>query len=346
MAKSKLSPGENYMRLTRGETPDYVPIFTMGFPGWGGETACKLVGPSLFDETHITPAPQGRKDIWGVNYIANEETNFACIPEPNNFILEDVTKWHEVIKKPAMPEGIDWERMAKKDCKAAGLDRSQSAAMATVGLMPFQQFIAFMGFNNGLMAFYEEPECVEELLHFMVDVYMPIVQATVDYYDPDILYLLDDTASEGSPFISPDMYRGIMKPVYKRLLAPAVERGIPIQYHNCGKCEGFVDDMIEMGVKIWDPAQYMNDLDAVKAKYGREIAICGGYKWEPPSTWPVVEEEAIRQGVRDTIDRLAPGGGYAFMGSALGRYGDETIPKVNGWIAEEAYNYGRDYYLK
>ncbi len=346
MPKSRLSPKENYLRLTRREIPEYIPIFTMGFPGYNNETACKIIGPSLFDETHITPAPQGRKDIWGVNYIANEETNFACIPEPNSFMLEDITKWHEVIKKPEIPEGIDWERLARKDCEKAGLDRTQSAAMATVGLMPFQQVIAFMGFTNGLMAIYEEPECFEELLNFMADVYMPIVQATVDYYDPDILYLLDDTASAISPFISPDSYRNILKPVYKRLTQPAVDRGIPVQFHNCGKCEEFIDDMIDIGVKIWDPAQNMNDLDAVKRKYGRDFAICGTYKWVPPITWPEVDEAAIRQTVRDTIDQFAPDGGFAFSGAALGRYGDETIPKVNAWIAEEAYNYGRDYYLK
>lgn len=346
MAKSRLSPKENYLRLTRGEMPEYIPIYTMGFPGYQGETACKLIGPSLFDETHITPAPEGRQDIWGVRYIANEETNFACIPEPNNFILEDITKWHQVIKKPKLPERIDWETLAKKDCERAGLDRSVSAAMATVGLMPFQQMIAFMGFTNGLMAIYEEPECFEELLQFMVDVYEPIVQATVDYYAPDILYLLDDTASASSLFISPETYRTILMPVYRRLLKPATDRGIPIQFHNCGKCEAFIDDMLELGVRIWDPAQKMNDLDAIKSKYGRRLALCGGFQWTPPSSWPQVDEATVRQAVRDNIDHFAPNGGYAFFGAALGRYGDKAIPMVNQWIADEAFYYGRDYYVK
>lgn len=346
MPKSKLSPKDNYLRLAKGEIPEYVPIYTMGFPGYNDETACKIIGPSLFDETHLTPAPTGRYDIWGVKYIANQETNFACIPEPNHFILEDITKWHEVIKKPDMPEHIDWEKLAKQDCERAGLDRAKSAAMATIGLMPFQQVIAFMGFNNGLMAICEEPQCFEELLNFMTDLYMPIVQATVDYYDPDILYLLDDTATAFSPFISPEMYRNILKPVYTRLTKPAVDRGIPIQFHNCGRCEDFIDDMLDFGVSIWDPAQTMNDLDGIKKKYGRRFAIAGGYNWVPPKSWPAVSEEEIRQTVRDCIDRFAPGGGFAFFGAALGTYGDTTIPKVNAWISEEAYTYGRDYYIK
>ncbi|SHI00268.1 Uroporphyrinogen-III decarboxylase [Sporobacter termitidis DSM 10068] len=345
MPKSKLSPKENYLRLTRGELPEYVPIYTMGFPGYNDEVACKIVGPSLFDETHITPAPTGRYDIWGVKYIANQETNFACIPEPNNFILDDITKWHEVIKKPELPD-VDWEKLAKADCERVGLDRAKSAAMGVIGLMPFQQIIAFMGFSNGLMAIYEEPEIFAELLNFMVDVYMPIVQATVDHYDVDLLYLLDDTATAFSPFISPELYRSILKPVYMRLAKPAMDRGIPLQFHNCGRCEDFLDDMLDFGVKIWDPAQTMNDLDGVKKKYGRKIAIAGGYNWVPPASWPDVDEEEIRQTVRDCIDKYAPDGGFAYFAMALGKYDDTTISKVNAWMSEEAYMYGRDYYIK
>jgi hypothetical protein len=346
MVKSRLTPRENYLRIAAGEIPEFVPIYTMGFPGYNNEVACKIIGPSLFDETHITPAPQGRHDIWGVKYIANKETNFACIPEPNNFILDDITKWHDVIKKPKMPENIDWEKMAKLDCEAVGLDRKQSAAMAVIGLMPFQQVIAFMGFNNGLMAMYEEPELFKELLHFMTDVYMPVIQAALDYYDPDLMYLLDDTATQANPFISPEMYRDVLKPVYKRLTKPIMERGIPIQFHNCGRCEDFIDDMIEFGVTIWDPGQIMNDLYAIKKRYRGKIAIAGGYNWVLPDTWPEINEQEIKQTVRDAIDLYAPDGGYAFFGAALGKYGDKNIDIANGWIAEEAYTYGRDYYLK
>lgn len=344
--KSKLTPKENWMRLVRGETPDFVPLYTMGFPGFNGETGVRMAGPSLFDETHLTPVDGGKQDIWGVHYNANASTNYACIPDSSHFLLEDVTKWRDVIKAPELPEHIDWESLAKRDIAKASIDRTQSAAMAPIGLMPFQQFIAFMGFSEGLMAFFEEPESVKELLNYMVDVYLPIVQATVDYYDPDVVYLLDDTAMNLNPFISLKMFREIMLPVYKRLTKPVTDRGIPLQLHNCGRCEDFLEDMVNMGVRVWDPAQPSNDLLAVKKKFAGKLAIAGAYNWVPPMTWPEVDEEAVRQTVRDCIDTYAPGGGFAFSGAALGRAGDVKTAEINRWIAEESYNYGRDYYLK
>lgn len=340
--RSKLSPKENYLRLTTGELPEYIPIYSMGFPGYL-ESPARVVGPSLFDETHLSPAPEGRRDIWGVNYIANAETNFACIPEPNNFLLRDVTKWRDVIKFPKPPEHIDWERLARDDYKNADIDRSQSAVMATIGLMPFQQLIAFMGFSEGLLACAEEPEEVEALLHAMTDLYIPIVEATVEFYKPDIIYLLDDTAANHTPFVSPAFFKKILKPVYARLTAPAVNRGIPVQFHNCGKCGDFIEDMMDIGTKIWDPAQLSNDISAIKAKFGRKIALAGCYSWTPSDG---DTEESVRQGVRDCIDAYAPGGGFAFFGSLMARYGDDSLDEANRWIREEAYSYGRDYYLK
>lgn len=345
MLKSKLTPKENYLCLLHGKCPEYLPLFTMGFPGFNGETGCRLVGPSLFNETHVLSEPNGREDIWGVKYIANMETNYALIPEPNNFILDDITRWHDILKTPVVPDGIDWEKLAADDIKKAAIDRSQTALMTSIGLMPFQQLVALMGFTEAFMAMFEEPEYTKELLHHMADVYLPIIEATLDYYQPDIMYFLDDTASANSPFISLEMFREILLPVYDRLLKPVRERGVPIAYHNCGKCELFLDDMLEQGVRLWDPAQPMNDLLAIKKKYGKRLALAGGYQWNPPITWPEYNEDEIRQSVYDCIDMFAPGGGFAFVGVALGRYGDEAIAHVNQLITQTAYNYGRDYYL-
>lgn len=341
---SKLTPKQNFLRLLKNELPESVPVFTMGFNGINGETPWKIVGPFLFDETHLTPTPGGRTDIWGVKYVTNKETGFGCIPEPGNFILKDVCEWREIIKAPEMPKDIDWRKMAEKDIAASGINDNESARMGIIGLMPFQQFIAFMGFEEGLCALAEEPEEVSALLHYMADLYVPLVEKTVEYYDIDCLYLLDDTASKYTPFLSVDMYREILKPVYERLTKPAMERGIPVEFHNCGKCEYFLEDMIDFGVKLLDPAQTTNDLEGIKKKYGKDFILCGCFDWVPPITWPEVNEDEIRKQVRDTIDKFAPYGGFMSSASALGSPGDELTAKVSGWLMDECYKYSKDYY--
>lgn len=344
----KLTPKENFLRLLKGEIPESVPLHNMGEIGYNNEATIKLIGPSLYNETHIGSMPNGTIDIWGVRYVATESTGFGCIPEPGKIMLDidNLNHWRDFIKVPKLPDNIDWEMMAKKDWEKAKIDHTQSAAMAVIGVMPFQQLVAFMGFEGALMSFYEEPDAVKEIFECMVDIYLPICEATVRYYTADCVYLLDDTASALNPFISKSMYEEFLLPVYKTLTKPFRDEGIPIQFHNCGHCESLLDDMVSFGVKVWDPAQTMNDLCEIKKKYGRDLVLAGCFDWTPPAGWPDVDEETIRQMVRDTVDMYAPGGAYMGRAGALGIPGDINIEKVNRWLGEEMYWYTRGYYTR
>lgn len=59
-----------------------------------------------------------------------------------------------------------------------------------------------------------------------------------------------------------------------------------------------------------------------------------------------VDESAIRQSVRETIDQYVPGGGFAMCGGAniVEEAGDDTVAKVRGWVLDEARKYGVDFY--
>jgi hypothetical protein len=103
--------------------------------------------------------------------------------------------------------------------------------------------------------------------------------------------------------------------------------------------------MVNIGVRLWDPAQVSNNLDAVKQKFGRELVICGGFSL-PVKEWADYREDEVRQAVRECIDRYAPDGGFMFAGAAGGVGDTAKAAEVNLWVQDESYNYGRDYYLK
>ena len=335
---------ENYLCMAKGELPDHVMFYNMGMTTYTDETPTRAIAPNIFNETRRSA--DGGTDIWGVNYVTNEETGFAALPEPNNFIMKDIADWEKILIPPKMPD-IDWEMMAKADYAKTDIDRTQSAVSSNCSSIgPFQQLIAFMGFNEGLCALYEDPDTVRDMLHFLADFYVPIIEKTLDAYKPDIFTIADDSAAKLNPFFSPAIFKDVFMPIYTKLLQPANDRGIIIQYHNCGRCEDFLDDMMSIGIKYWEPAQTDNDLLAIKAKYGRDLVICGGWDWEAPINWPEYDEEAIRQTVRDSIDRLAPGGAYAFRGRAIGTYQDPVAAEICEMIELECYNYGRNYYNK
>lgn len=337
-----MTPKEQFMAMINGEKPRDIMIYTMGAPSpYGAPT--RMIGPRVFDDTHLSP--QGGKDVWGVNHVSNEETGWQSIPEPGNYMFDDVTKWEEFVHYPVMKD-VDWEEMAKEGYINAKIDRNESAVMTGCGLMPFQQLIAFMGFTNGLCALIEEPEACKDLLNYMADFYVPVIERTLDVYKPDLFYMLDDTASKYNPFISMEIYEDILLPVYKKLAKPANERGIPLGFHNCGRCEDFLPHMMEFGVKFWDPCQTMNDIKGIREKYGRDIILCGGWDVDRLPGWPNVTEEQVRASVHEAMDEAGADGGYCFRGRILPHPGDTWVDQVNEWIMDEAVKYGTDYYAK
>ena len=265
----KLTPKENYLMLGRGEMPEYVPFYTMMGTEYMGEAPVKSLSPMVFKQDHFR---DGGYDMWGVRYVADANTG-ATLPEPNHFLLEDINDWEKVLKFPDRNDDFDYEMMYKKDLEERKIDRNQSATIAMAGLMPFQQLVAFMGFTEGLCALATDPDVVSDMLNAMVDWIEPVLYKTIEYYKPDLWYMLDDTAAKATPFFSLETYREVFLPIYRRLAKPATDRGIPIQFHNCGKCEIFVEDMIDFGVRYWDPAELRKNTKARSSSAAAGIGI-------------------------------------------------------------------------
>ena len=202
-----------------------------------------------------------------------------------------------------------------------------------------------MGFTEGLCALATDPDVVSDMMNAMVDWIEPVHYKTIEYYKPDLWYMLDDTAAKATPFFSLETYREVFLPIYRRLAKPATDRGIPIQFHNCGKCEIFVEDMIDFGVRYWDPAQEVNDLLGIKEKYKGKIVLCGSWDWDShiPHGWPDhYDEEELRESVRHSIDKYSKDGGYAFAGGIPGR--DENTIRAMRIVRDEAHFYGHKIY--
>ena len=333
-----LTEKENLLMTLRGEVPEWVPRNM--YPSPGHPPASAGCGPSFLNARRT---PQGGFDIWGVEFVTTADTGGMAIPKPGKFILDDITKWRDVIKAPDISD-IDWETMAKKDL--ARIDRSQTAVSAMVHVGYFQSLCNFMGFNEGLMAMIEEPEEVYELFEYMSSFWVQICSKIRDYYKPDIWGVTDDTATATNPFISPETYRKLVKPFHAREAAFGVEMGIPIDMHNCGRCEDFIDDWLDFGITCWNPAQTMNDLAGIKKKYGNRLVLEGCWDSSGPAGWPGATEEVVKQAVRDTIDAYAPGGGFVFWASTYGAPDDEDFLNRKRWITEEYDAYGRTFYKK
>jgi hypothetical protein len=104
-----------------------------------------------------------------------------------------------------------------------------------------------------------------------------------------------------------------------------------------------VPDLVGEGSAAWEVCQPENDLLGLQKKLGDKLAFIGGYDMKGPFAYRDVSEEELRRSVRETIDRLAPGGNYAMMGMIL--YGDRAkFIRTMAVMSDETLKYGTNYY--
>jgi len=192
-----LTPKENYLRIGRHEIPEWIPTM-MPYKDHGAATkGAGLFAMGIGQGEYRTgwTQPKGEwKDFWGASYIW-EEGVIAGLPKPNTWVIHDITKWADVLQKPVVPD-LDWEAMAKAELDE--IDRSQLAVTCDLGMQPFQNLVALMGFTETLCALYEEPEAVKELLEYLTDWWVPMIELEIKYWKPDIVTMADDTAAKRS----------------------------------------------------------------------------------------------------------------------------------------------------
>ena len=342
---ARITPKENFLKLAGGGHPEYVPYYTFIGTEPIPEISSKPVAPNIF--VTKPPNPDGSfTNIWGVTAYPNECTAGSAMPEPNVILMDDITKWRDVIKKPAYRDDLDFEAMAKADIEGARIDRNETALRAGLGFGPWMTLIDLMGFQGAMLAMAEEPETVYEFFDWVTSLYEPYIEKVLDAYKPDIWSMGDDVCTERGPFFSVRMFQELFKPFYVRMSRQAQERGIPIVFHICGMVEPFIPDMLDFGVKYLEPAQETNDIMALKEQYKGQVSFLGAFDWgkHVPKDYPNYDKEEVRRDVRDTIDKYSPGGAFGTLIWPVSYVGDPHIDELKKLVWNEAYEYGMKAY--
>jgi len=129
----------------------------------------------------------------------------------------------------------------------------------------------------------------------------------------DILWLGEDLGTQRGPLISLELFRKHIRPRHQKFVDLAKEFGIPVMFHSCGSSSWAFEDFIEMGITIVDTLQpEAKDMSPayLKGRFGTQLAFHGCISTAGPVAYGSVEETV--NNVRETLEIMMPGGGYAF----------------------------------
>lgn len=324
-----MTPKENALRMLRGEIPEFVPSYIEPYRIPVKE---ELLTPQAAPDGPIVTS-------LGVTYVGSKDFNGGAMPAPNQIIISDITKWRDQLKIRDVT-GRDWEGYYRKISE--NLDR-ENMCVSIDGGDYFLTLVSLMGFEGAVLAMYEEPEAVKELLAYISDFYVMVTKQQLHYLKPEIYVLMDDDAAYRFPLISLEMYREFFKPFHKRHADLVLEAGCVIDRHDCGKSEQFIDDWLEIGVSAWNPVQVTNDCVGIKKKYGGRLALAGCWdalRWMGDE----VDEKELKDALAEYTDTFAPGGGFVFSAMVGGPADDPVANRKREIIKDFYYDYVRDWY--
>jgi uroporphyrinogen decarboxylase len=111
--------------------------------------------------------------------------------------------------------------------------------------------------------------------------------------------------------MGPRFWREFLKPRLARLYARAREAGRIVSIHTCGDVTELLDELVEMGVNVFNPFQpEVMDILAVKSRYHGRLAFHGGMSIQ--RVLPFGTPEEVRRETRRLMNEIGRGGGYIF----------------------------------
>lgn len=252
-------------------------------------------------------------NAWGTVLKTLKQSNATSEPLEHRIVDRDT--WAEA-KRRITPsrDRIDWARLKEVYPKWRG----QGAWIQGLGWWSFDVIHArAVGTERMLIALAEDPEWAVDMLRHVLDVNLALLDQVWDAgYTFDALHWPDDLGYKHNQFMSPAMYRELIRPLHQRAADWAHAHGIVAHLHSCGDVMPLVGDFVEIGIDALNPLEVKAGMDpvALKAEFGDRLVLHGGINavlWDDP--------DAITAEMRRLVPRLKEGGGYIFSS-------DHSIP--------------------
>ncbi len=128
----------------------------------------------------------------------------------------------------------------------------------------------------------------------------------------DLLFIGEDLGTQRGATISLAMFRKHLRPRMQRFADLGRAFNIPVMIHSCGSSSWAFDDFLDMGITVVDTLQpEAKDMAPayLKTRWGKRLSFHGMISTAGPLAYGTAQD--VVRTVRDTLEIMKPGGGYA-----------------------------------
>ncbi|MDR2501980.1 MAG: uroporphyrinogen decarboxylase [Oscillospiraceae bacterium] len=290
-----LTKRQNFTETIRGGKPDrfvdqYEALgFIFGNPVQNNRRGALEIGGEIVDPWGVTIRfPPGTPGPFPVH-------------DDEHKVIKDITKWREQLKIPS----LDFPQAAWDAAKPAAeaIDRNEvfAAIMLAPGVFDMTHYL--MGMEDALIAYYEEPEAMHELIDAITDYELRYAKLLCDNYHPDAIFHHDDWGSHRSTFLSPEMFREFIFPSYRKIYGYYKDHGVELIFHHSDSYAAtLIEDMIDMQIDVFQGCVDTNNVPELIRKYGGKISFMGAINngiVDVPDWTPKLISDTVEQVCRD-----------------------------------------------
>lgn len=219
-------------------------------------------------------------DSWGIGQVELEPEMWFPAIHP----LEHATSVDDLETYTGWPDMDDPTRFAHVSEQATRLAaQGEYAIMATPWLLfPFERAIQMQGMETFLLNLIERPDFALALLERCAGLCKQLMGHFLEELgeNVDIIKIGDDLGTTAGLLISPEMYRGLLKPIHADYIAFIKERTqAKVFFHTDGDVYPLLEDFIGIGVDVLNPIQpvgEMEDFERLTDRVGKDLVFCGG----------------------------------------------------------------------
>lgn len=199
-----------------------------------------------------------------------------------------------------------------------------------LGFSLFERAWTLRGLEALYMDFIENPEFVHELLTAIADYNIAQVKKALQY-DIDAVYFGDDWGQQHGLLMGYDKWKEFIFPHLKRMYGTVRDAGKTVFIHSCGDVDELFDDLISIGLSVFNPFQpEVMDLEQIMSQYRGRLAFWGGVSTQ--RTMPYGSPDDVRAEVRRAI-QLGRNGGY-ILSPSHALEGDVPVENMIALIEE------------
>lgn len=207
-------------------------------------------------------------DEWGCLWARTDETTMGQV---KGHPLQD---WKSLdgFKWPDPDDPILYEDMERR---FEGTDGKY--ILTGFFMLLFERMHALRGFENTLTDFYLEREKIELLADRIVEYDIAIINNISNRFPRAIhgLFFSDDWGTERATFVSPAFWDEFFMPRYKKIFIAAKAAGWHIWMHSCGKVNGIIESLIDIGVDVLNLQQpRVLGVEAIGERFAGRVCFC------------------------------------------------------------------------